>query len=275
MFFEWVGIIVCIWIAIFFYMTLMNDCDMQLAFYEKFGKSPDSLKGKVVLITGASSGIGEHTAYALAKSGVKLALTARRQNELLRVKRKCIEVSDGLLTESDVLVIIVDILDFWEHDDILQLTLDQFGRIDIVLNNAGRSQRALFEDIDLEVDQEMFNLNVFAVVHMTRRAMEYFNERKCGHVAVVSSIAGILGIPNSASYTASKHALHGYYNCLRTEKIGTNINVTILCPGPTFTNFLQESFTGEPKEGTEFKSRSGLDFQEKRPQITRGNRKYS
>ncbi|KAJ3660391.1 hypothetical protein Zmor_004841 [Zophobas morio] len=233
-----------------FYLLAMCfvDCDVELWFYSIFGRSPRKLKGKVVCITGASSGIGEHTAKALAKRGVKLALTARRKNELERVKRECIELSKGQLVDDDVLVLAFDITDLSLHKKVLEQIINHFGSLDILVNNAGRSQRALFEHIQMNVDKQMFDLNVFAVVNLSRFAVKYFSERGSGHVAVVSSLAGVFGVPYSATYTATKHAIHGYFGALRTEKTGKNIAVTLLCPGPVYTNFLQESFTEKDGE---------------------------
>ncbi|XP_050300858.1 dehydrogenase/reductase SDR family member 7 isoform X3 [Anthonomus grandis grandis] len=202
LFFGIIGFGVFLYGCFYTLASVIFDCDVRLGFLDKFGKSPRRLKGKVAFITGASSGIGEHTAYALAKAGVKLVLTARRSLELQRVKQQCI----------------------------------------------GRSQRANWENIDITVDRQMFELNVFAVVNLSRVALEHFNKRGQGHLAVVSSLAGILGAPFSGSYTGAKHAIHGYFNGLRAEKLGTQIHVTLLCPGPTFTNFLAEAFTDKDGE---------------------------
>ncbi|KAF5301243.1 hypothetical protein FQR65_LT00943 [Abscondita terminalis] len=222
------------------------DCDVQLAFNEKFGKSISHLKGKVVFITGASSGIGKHTALSLAEHGVKLVLAARRHELLQQVKAQCIAVSKGLLTANDVLVLEMDMLDMNSHKRNFEIALAHFGVIDILFNNAGRSQRALWEYIDVEVDKEMFELNVFSLINLTRIAIKYFNTRGRGHVAATSSLAGFVSAPHSASYTGAKHALHGYYNSLRLEKLSTDLTVSLICPGPTHTEFLRESFTGSP-----------------------------
>ncbi|KAG5880676.1 hypothetical protein JTB14_028431 [Gonioctena quinquepunctata] len=248
MFFALIGAGVFTYGVIFTILSLISDCDLQLLFYEKFGKSPRRLKGKVVFVTGASSGIGEHIAYALAKFGVRLVLTARRNDELQRVKRMCIEISKGLLDDKDVLVIPMDMTDLDSHRKHFQHAVLHFGRVDILVNNAGRSQRATWEKIEMAVDKQMFELNVFGVVNLTRIALEHFDKVGSGHVAVVSSLAGILGVPYSGTYTASKHAIHGYFNSLRIEKMKKNIHVTLLCPGPTFSNFLAEAFTEKDGE---------------------------
>ena len=246
--------IVCIAIFcyIIFYIIILCciDCDVGLAFYEKFGKSISHLKGKVVFITGASSGIGKHTALALAKHGVKLVLAARREDYLHQVKAECVTVSGGQLTTNDVLVLPMDLVEIDSHQKKFDLALAHFGQIDILLNNAGRSQRAFWESIDLSVDKQLFELNVFSILNLTRIALKYFATRGHGHVGVVSSLAGVMPVPFSGSYTGSKYAIHGYFDSLRIEKLHTNLKlaVTLLCPGPTFTEFLQEAFTNTPGE---------------------------
>lgn len=248
MFFTIVGVGFCIYSVTYTLLTLFSDCDLQLLFYDKFGKSPRRLKGKVIFITGASSGIGEYTAYALAKYGVKLVLAARRNDELQKVKRRCIDISKGQLNDKDVLVIPMDITNFESHKKHFQHAVLHFGYVDILLNNAGRSQRAIWDNIELTVDKQLFDLNVFGVINLSRVALEHFNKKGSGHIAVVSSLAGVMGVPYSGSYTGSKHAIQGYFKCLDIEKTRTNIHVTTLCPGPTFTNFLGESFTEKDGE---------------------------
>ncbi|KAL1517554.1 hypothetical protein ABEB36_001304 [Hypothenemus hampei] len=243
MFFTIIGAGVIVYGIFYTVVTSLLDSDLYLGFLDKFGKSPRKLKGKVVFITGASSGIGEHTAYALAKHGVKLVLAARRQNELQRVKAQCLALSGGQLEDKDVLVLPMDVLDVSSHQMHFDRAVRHFGTLDILVNNAGRSQRAAWEQIDLDVDKQLFDLNVFSVVNLTRIALHYFNTKGEGHVAVVSSLAGVIGAPYSGSYTGAKHAIHGYFNSLRLEKSSNNIHVTLLCPGPVFTNFLQEAFT--------------------------------
>lgn len=224
--------------------VFLFDCDVRTGFAEKFGKSIGTLQGKVVFITGASSGIGEHTALALARRGVKLVLGARRKEELERVKGECLAKARGLLQPDDILVLPMDVTNIALHQKYFDDILRHFGRLDILVNNAGRSQRANWENIDMSVDRQMFELNVFGVVSLTRIAVKYFQSRpEGGHVAVTSSVAGLIGAPFSGTYTATKHAIHGYFNTLRTEKLMSNITVSIFCPGPTFTNFLAHCFT--------------------------------
>lgn len=241
------GFFVIIYHLFYFVFPWFSDCDALLKFKEFFGKPVGSLRGKVVWIVGASSGIGENLAYALAEGGCKLILSARRIDLLERVKTNCLS-GNTELTQKDILVLPFDICDVEEHQKMFDIVLSKFGQLDILVNNAGRTQRALWEKIDLKVDKEVFDLNVFSIISLSRVVLRYFLERGEGHLAVTSSTAGFSGVPFSASYTGSKHALHGYFECLRTEKQSKNIAITMICPGPIQTDFLSESFTEKPGE---------------------------
>jgi short-subunit dehydrogenase len=162
-----------------------------------------------VWITGASSGIGRELAKVLATNGVKLVLSARNLRELEFTKEECLSLSQGKLKPDDVLVIPLDMLKFAYHQDSLNRVISHFRALDILVNNAGRSQRAEWNKIDINVDRELFELDVFSVVHLTRLAVTYFEQNSiAGQLAVTSSTAGLIGAPNSASYTGAKHALH-------------------------------------------------------------------
>ncbi|XP_062599259.1 dehydrogenase/reductase SDR family member 7-like [Saccostrea cucullata] len=232
--------------SVLFVLILIGDCDLYLQFAEKFGKKPNVLKDKVVWITGASSGIGECLAYELAKAGCKLCLSARREKELARVKKECL--LRGKVKDEDILVLPLDVLKFETHSQATQHVLKHFSKIDILVNNAGRSQRALFEETSIETDREVLELNVLGVLSLTKQVLPHMLERKEGHIVVMSSIAGKLSAPNSASYTGSKHAIQGWFSTLAVETFDQNIAVTLLCPGPVFSNLLDTAFTGKPGE---------------------------
>lgn len=102
----------------------------------------------------------------------------------------------------------MDMLDITSHKRNFNFAVQHFGHVDILFNNAGRSQRAVWEDIELDVDKQLFDLNVFSVIHLTRIAINHFKSRNMGHVAVTSSLAGIIGVPLSGTYTGSKHSIH-------------------------------------------------------------------
>ncbi|NP_001155449.1 dehydrogenase-like isoform X1 [Acyrthosiphon pisum] len=244
-FLSFIGLIVVLKFLVYFVLFFTSDSDLELWFYDKFKRNLDSFKDKVVWITGASSGIGEHIALNLSKHGAKLVLSARSKDKLYQVKNHCIELSEGKLTANDILVLPMDVTNISKHNSLFDNVISHFGKLDILVNNAGRSQRAVWEDIELGVDRELFDLNVFPVINLSRIAVRYFNQVGSGQLVATSSIAGIIPAPFSATYDATKHALHGYLGALRLEKLHSNIHITLLCPGPVFSNFLKESFTGQ------------------------------
>lgn len=167
-----------------------------------------SLEGKVVWITGASSGIGKYLAIVLAKNNVKICISARRTAELQKVKEECLLVASNL-QPNDILVLPMDMLDIDQHHALFNKVFQHFGAVDVLVNNAGRSQRAQFKDIALKVDQEMFDLDVFSVINLSRVYVNHVADTNGkGHIAITSSSVGLTTVPNSASYTAAKHALH-------------------------------------------------------------------
>lgn len=159
----------------------------------------------MVWITGASSGIGKQLAIELAKHNVKLCISARNLDRLNAVKDECLKQSKRLLA-NDILVLEMDMIKIDKHQKHFDTVIKHFGEIDILVQNAGRSQRALFEEIDLSVDRDLFELDVFSIVNLTRIYVRHC--KGLGHVAVTSSSAGMISVPNSASYTAAKHAIH-------------------------------------------------------------------
>ncbi|RWS01004.1 dehydrogenase/reductase SDR family member 7-like protein [Dinothrombium tinctorium] len=243
-------------VAILAYLFFQLDSDVTLWLHEKFGKSPKTLKNKVVWITGASSGIGEGLAYVLSEIGAKLVLSGTNEANLNEVRRKCLTLNSTLKSE-DVIIVAFNMMDTDKHSTSFDKVLKHFGQmirfaflqIDILVNNAGKSQRSTFEEIDNKVDHELFEINVFGLVNLTRIVLKHWYENNYkGHIVVNSSIAGKLGIPNSATYTGSKHALHGYFECLRLESYFRGIRITMVCPGPVFSNVLKNALTGKPGE---------------------------
>jgi len=238
-------VVLCIvFLSVCLAITVLFDADILTFLAVQFGKAPaDEFNGKVVWITGASSGIGEALAKEIAGYGnVKIVISARRKEELERVKNECMKLS----TSNDILVLPFDMTNIEFHQEAFDMVISRFGKLDILVSNAGQSQRAVWENIDLEVDKQVFDLNVFSVVNLNRIAVKYFLKVGGGHVAVTSSTVGRIAAPGSASYTASKHAIHGYFDSLRNEACHKNIHVTLLCPGPTFSDLLAQCFTDEP-----------------------------
>jgi short-subunit dehydrogenase len=183
------------------------------------------LKNKTVWITGASSGIGEALAYQFAKEGTKLVLSARRESELQRVAN-----ATGL-SEKEVLVLPMDMLEFDKLPEKVQTVIEHFGQIDFVVQNAGVSQRSYVKDTKFEVYRDLMELDFFSVVAFTQALLPHMSERKEGHFVVISSIAGKIGVPLRGGYGAAKHAIIGFFDALRAEVWQDNINVTTICPG--------------------------------------------
>ncbi|MCF2487045.1 SDR family oxidoreductase [Dyadobacter sp. CY347] len=190
----------------------------------------DTFNNKVVWITGASSGIGEAMALAFAKEGAKLILTARREDELQRVK----QLTD--LPETSVLVLPMDVTQFDKAQGAAERVIAHFGRIDIMVHNAGVSQRSYVNDTALDVYQKLMNVNFFSTVAITKAVLPYMMKQKSGHFIVISSVAGKIGTIMRSGYNAAKHALHGFYDSLRAEGYDDNIKVTTVCPGYIRTN---------------------------------------
>ena len=194
------------------------------------------INGKVVWITGASSGIGEGLAYAMAKKGAKLILTARNVEKLEVVKQQC--------GGTEVVILPFDVL---EHDravEIVNKAVSFFGRVDIFIHNAGISQRATAMETTLEVEKRIINVNYFGGIALTKALLPVLVKQQSGQLVIMSSVMGKFGTPWRSSYAASKHALHGYYDSLRAE-MPEGITVTIICPGYVDTNVTVNALKGD------------------------------
>lgn len=227
----------CLWI----FITGL-DCDMQTYLFWKMGPSVQkSLTGKVIWISGACSGIGEQLAYDLSKLGCKLILSGNLST-LDQVRSACLLRADGKLKPEDVLVLpACDIREMDQHESMVAAVVKHFAVIDILINNVGRSQRARFTEIEVQHDKEIFDINVFGQINLTRKVMNQFLKQGFGHFVITSSVAGKFGAPFSASYTASKHALIGYFDTIRCEGWSKGIRVTTICPGPVLTPLIERS----------------------------------
>lgn len=242
-FFGFIGLMCVLYYIVSLILWITLDSDIELAFKEHFGNSIKVLDGKVCWITGASSGIGKSLALELAKNSVKLVLSARRTEELNKVKEECLKISPHI-NEENILVLPMDLLDFESHESKFKTVLDTFGNLDILVNNAGRSQRVKsWDSIDIKVDRELFELDVFSVVNLTRVVVKYFKTHKNGqgHIAITSSGAGLVPVPFSPTYCGAKFAINGYFSALKVDE--PSIDVTCFCPGPIATPFLEECFT--------------------------------
>lgn len=194
---------------------------------------------KVIWITGASSGIGESLAYALNKKGARLILSARRTEELERVKSSC---------QGDPEKIVVLPLDLADRDSIpakAEEAAAAFGHIDILFNNGGISQRALALEADMESVRHLMEINFFGTIALTKAVVPGMIEQGHGHVVVISSVMGKFGTRYRSAYAASKHALHGWFDCLRQEVQEKGIDITMVCPGYVKTNVTKNAITAD------------------------------
>ncbi|MCW9707056.1 SDR family oxidoreductase [Fodinibius salsisoli] len=194
---------------------------------------------KVAWITGASSGIGEALAYALHERGAKLILSARREQKLEEVKESC----GG--DPSAIHILPLDLTDTDSLDSKAQQALNQCGSVDYLFNNGGISQRSLAIDTEMEVIRKVMEVNFFGAVALTKALLPSMIKHKSGHIVVTSSVMGKFGTRLRSSYASSKHALHGYFDCLRQEVQEHNINVSLVCPGFIKTDVTKNALEGD------------------------------
>jgi dehydrogenase/reductase SDR family member 7B len=189
-----------------------------------------SFEGKVIWITGASSGIGEYLAYAFHNEGARLILSSRRPGELGRVRENC----NG--DKSHIHILPLDLTDMESHTDVVEHAIELYGRVDMLLNNGGVSQRGLAHETNMDVIRQVMEINFFGTINLTRQLLPHMIEKKSGHIVVMSSVVGKFGTRLRSTYAASKHALHGWFDSLRQEISVHNIDVTLVCPGFVKTN---------------------------------------
>jgi len=211
------------------------------------------LQGKIIWLTGASSGIGEALAYQLSKKNAKLILSARRKEELERVKNAC----EGF---ENIMVLTLDLAKSEEMTAKVAQALDHFGHVDVLINNGGISQRSLIKDTTLEVDRRVMEINYFGTVALTKALLPSMIERQSGHIAVVTSAVGIVVTRFRSGYAAAKHALHGFFDTLRIEHYDDNIAVTLILPGFIHTDVSKNALTGDgsPQNSTDETTAGGL-----------------
>ena len=196
-------------------------------------------KNKVIWITGASSGIGKALADQFAKKGAKLILSSRNSAALVSLKQTS-GIEDG-----DCLILPMDLSQYQNVHSHVEQVISRFGTIDLLINNAGISQRSLVAETDLSVDEAIFDLNFFGVIALTKAVLPFMIEQQRGHIAVTSSIVGKLSTPLRSSYSASKHALHGYFEALRAEVYDQGIHITMVCPGYIQTEISKNALNGD------------------------------
>lgn len=198
------------------------------------------MQNKVVIITGGSSGIGKACAEAFGKAGAKIVITGRKQQPLnethLYLEKK------GVLC----LAILADVADENQCKRVIEQTLNTFGTIDVLINNAGISMRALFEECEVAVIRQVMEINFFGMVYMTKYALPHIITQK-GSVIGISSIAGYRGLPARTGYSASKFAMNGFLEALRTEMLPKGVHVLTACPGFTASNIRNTALAKDGK----------------------------
>jgi short-subunit dehydrogenase len=195
-----------------------------------------SINDKIIWITGASSGIGEALAYELSQKNCKLILSGRNVEALEKVKSKC---------KNDVVLLPFDLADFDDAKVNAQKAINAFGKVDILINNGGVSQRSLLVETDFSVDKKLIEVNYLGTVALTKAILPHFIQNQLGHFVTITSIMGKFGSPYRSGYCSAKHALHGFFDVLRMEHQKDNIKVTLVCPGFVATNVAKNALTAD------------------------------
>ena len=196
-----------------------------------------NLKNKIIWITGASSGIGKSLAIALSKLDTKLILSSRNESTLNEVKTLC-------ENPETIKILPLDLEDYSKFDKTVSEAISFFGKIDILVNNGGISQRSLAIDTTIEVDKLIMDINYTGTVALSKALLPHFISNNSGHYVITTSVVGKVATPLRSSYSASKHALHGFFDSLRAEIHKHNIDVTLVCPGYVKTNVSMNALTG-------------------------------
>lgn len=212
-----------------------------------------SFSDKIIWITGASSGIGKALAIELSNQNAKIILSSRKEEGLKLVQNEC----------KDPKAVKIITLDLEDYNN-LQVKADEaiatFGKVDILVNNGGISQRSFAKDTTITVDKRIMDINYLGTIALTKAILPHFIERKNGHFVTTTSIVGKIGTPLRSSYAASKHALHGFFDSLRAENHQNNIAVTLVCPGFVNTNVSKNALTGDgtPQQKMDVATENGI-----------------
>lgn len=201
------------------------------------------MKGKVIIITGASSGIGLASSAILAQAGAKVVMAARSTEKLEEEARNMA----AKYANPDILPVRCDVTKEEDCKNLIETAVSRFGRIDVLVNNAGISMRAWFKDLDLEVEKRLMDVNFWGTVYCTKYALPYLLQTK-GQVVGVISIAGFIGLPGRTGYSASKFAIRGFLNTLRIEHLKDGLNVMIFAPGYIATNIRKSALMADGSE---------------------------
>lgn len=203
-----------------------------------------TINNKVVIITGASSGIGLALSREMARNGAKVVMSARSIDKLKEIEQELRE--NGF----DVLAIKCDVTNSEECREMVEQTIIHYGKLDICICNAGISMRALFDEIDLSVLHQLMNINFWGAVNCIKYALPHIQQSK-GSLVGISSIAGIHGLPARSGYSASKYALNGFLETIRIENIKKGIHVMLAYPGFTSSNIRYSALTSDGSQQKE------------------------
>jgi len=224
-----------------------------------------SFKDRRVWITGASSGIGEALAGAFHEAGAKLILSARREEELRRVQAAC----GG---EPNARVLPLDVTEAQSLQEKTREALAMFGGVDVMVLNAGITQRSRTRETDESVYRRLMEVNFFGPEALARAVLPAMLAQKSGHMVVISSVAGKIGVPMRSGYSATKFALHGFFEALRAEEERNGVHVTMVCPGYIQTSISLAALRGDGRRHAKMDSEiaRGMPVEECARQILRG-----
>jgi short-subunit dehydrogenase len=197
------------------------------------------MQKKVVIITGASSGIGKALAERYAAEGWSLVLAARRVERLLELKSK--------LGETDILTVKTDVTSETDCKNLVDQAIEKFGQIDVLINNAGISMRALLNNTDLDVIRKVMDVNFWGTVYCTKFALPHLLKTKGSLVGVIS-VGGYIGLPGRTGYSASKFAVRGFLETIRVENLKTGLHVLVVAPGFTSSEIRKVALNGNGQQ---------------------------
>ncbi len=196
---------------------------------------------KTIWITGASSGIGEALAYTFARQGGNVVLSARRVDRLESVRQNCVRPRDHMVLPLDVAMPDT-------HEAAYGKIIERYAKVDILVSNSGIGQRARISETSLDVERRIMDVNYFGTLSITHVVLPDMLRRDSGKIVVINSVLGKISIPFRSSYAASKHALRGYFESLRTELAGTGVDVSVIYPGFIQTDISVHSLVADGSE---------------------------
>lgn len=201
----------------------------------------DGLTGKVVIITGASEGIGRALAVALARVGCQLVLSARNE---IRLASLALDIANY---GPAPFVFAADVASQEQCEALITASIAHYGHLDILINNAGMTMWSRFDELtQLSVLEDIMRVNYLGPVYLTHAALPYLKSRQ-GQIVVVASLAGLTGVPTRSGYAASKHAVIGFFDSLRIELADDNVAVTVICPDFVVSEIHKRALDGEGK----------------------------